>query len=184
MQNVVWVPEVKGLTKWVYVMSLRRPSSWRTYVRPQNFNIDIFSDNMISTVLNLAQWCFVARSFKTCHGEWPPPKVTTMGANGKSWKTRFLRHYDHYSHKTWFKDTLWEGHSDHTTLTDLHPMPRWQRVCVSLALRIICHLICPTTATYRNHYDFYHYVSLNLRINTSTLTGPTSLNHYSVSGTL
>ena len=35
-------------------------------------------------------------------------------------RRHFLRHYDHYSHKTWHSAKLWQGASEHIILSNLH----------------------------------------------------------------
>ena len=44
----------------------------------------------------------------------------------------FLRHYDHYSLETWHNGTLWQGPSEHTTFSDLHPRSRSQGLMENL----------------------------------------------------
>ena len=44
----------------------------------------------------------------------------------------FLRHYEQYIHETWHKGTLWQGPSEHTSLSDLHSRSRWQGLMENL----------------------------------------------------
>ena len=94
-------------------------------VCPKNLNIDICSDTMATAAMKLGTMVLFGKSFRPYHFEWPSSKVTATGADEKNLEKlkhwHFLRHHDHYSLESWHNNTVWQGPSDHTSLSALYP---------------------------------------------------------------
>ena len=129
------------LHKWVYVMTLRRPApvclSVRLSVRPsQKLNhwhfLRHYGHNSHETWHISALWQGLSKliTLSDLHPRSRPQGLIENLEKFKHWHV--LRHYDQYSHATWHKGTFLQGHSGHTSLSDLHPRSQSQGLVENL----------------------------------------------------